>query len=167
MLITRTKVADSDSLRTDPNHSEKIFQSRLLEITWKLIQLNPNESESIQTRVDLNRVWVDSDLFGLNIFDEFVRIHSGWSLGWVKLIFKRFSANEIENFFRIRSNWQGYRFRNESEYNRHKSLSRIVRIDAEWIPVRNFPQGIPVVREILTRKMHFSDLSLNFSFQRP
>ena len=45
MIPTLAKVSDRNLFRTIPSQSGKSYQSRLLQISWKLIHLNPSQFE--------------------------------------------------------------------------------------------------------------------------
>ena len=62
---------------------------------------------------------------------------------WGGLIFKRFLTNEIENFFRIGSDWVALVQTQISEW------FRVIRIGSEWIPHWNFRQGGTVKKSIV------------------
>ena len=112
------------------------------------ILMNPRSELFGLIRIE-NSVWIVLTLyaFGLRTSFGLIRFGSLW-LNRIKfwlgfkisdldgLIFNRFTSNEIENFFRIKSDEFGLARIQISEW------TGINLIGSEWISIRNFYQGI-------------------------
>ena len=138
LMLCLVKVSDWNSFRTNQvychlfrnlNQSEKSFQSRLMQIGWKSILINPSQFESLNP--NKSRPIFQSWLIRIRNYSDWESSLKHCDLGfrtsfgfiwigrlrvksiefrfeikildWVGLIFNLFGWNEIENFFRIDS----------------------------------------------------------------